>query len=147
MSVLAGLGNGLFRVIMLFAFAAASFALAVVIASESGEVVVLETQSEAGDNRVTRLWVVDHDASMWLRGDQNSAWYKRLAAQQRQGQPSLLTRAAKTYVVFVDYEPEHTEAINDLMAEKYGWGDRFISAIGNDRASAVVLRIVPVGAE
>ncbi len=37
--------------------------VAVMLASESGEVVVLTT----ADGATTRLWVVDHDGSAWLR--------------------------------------------------------------------------------
>ena len=39
------------------------------IASETGEVVVLTTVEQAsGDTATTRLWVVEHDNTLWLRG-------------------------------------------------------------------------------
>ena len=36
------------------------------IASETGEVVVLHTRDAAGET-TTRLWVVEHDGDLWLR--------------------------------------------------------------------------------
>jgi hypothetical protein len=40
------------------------------VASETGEVVVLTSVDQATSApTTTRLWVVDHDGAMWLRGD------------------------------------------------------------------------------
>jgi hypothetical protein len=50
-------------------------------ASERGEVVVLHTHDASGAAQDTRLWVVDHDGSAWLRaGGPESGWYRRVAA-------------------------------------------------------------------
>ena len=71
-----------------FAWLAAILALALLIvgtqylASESGEVVVLRTRDEAGAVHETRLWVVDHDGSPWLRaGNPSGGWFPRLSAR------------------------------------------------------------------
>ena len=55
-----------------------------IIASESAEVVELETHDEAGEAVVTRLWVVDVDGIPVIRsGAGASGWYQRLVAQPR----------------------------------------------------------------
>ena len=52
------------------------------LASESGEVVVLRTLDAAGGVHETRLWVVDHDGSAWLRaGNPTGGWFPRLSAR------------------------------------------------------------------
>ena len=43
------------------------------VASETGEVVALTSVDQATSApTTTRLWVVDHDGAMWLRGDDAS---------------------------------------------------------------------------
>ena len=65
----------------------------IMLASESGEVVVLESQDDQGELQSTRLWVVDHDGSMWLRaGDGQSGWYQRLMTNVQAGQAVYVTR-------------------------------------------------------
>ena len=62
----------------------------IMLASESGEVVVLESQDDQGEVQSTRLWVVDHDGSMWLRaGDDQSGWYQRLMNNVQAGRPFM----------------------------------------------------------
>ena len=57
-----------------------------IMASESGEVVVITTRDAAGDARDTRLWVVDHQGSAWLRsGSPHSGWYQRTLANSQIG--------------------------------------------------------------
>ena len=50
-----------------------------VIASESGEVVVVTTVDADGNPAETRLWVVDHEGSAYLRaGSPQSGWFQQL---------------------------------------------------------------------
>lgn len=94
------------------------------IASESGEVVVLRTRDAAGGVHETRLWVVDHDGSAWLRaGNPSGGWFSRLSAQPE----VVVTRGGETLVVQAVPRPEARDTINDLMQEKYGWADSYIS--------------------
>jgi hypothetical protein len=94
------------------------------IASESGEVVVLRTRDAAGAVRETRLWVVEHEGSSWLRaGNEDTGWYLRLVAEpevevERYG----AARAYRAVPV-----PAARDAINARMQEKYGAADSFIS--------------------
>ena len=108
-------------------------------ASESGEVVVVSTTDAEGKAHETRLWVVEYEGSMWLRaGMDSNAWYGRVAQQ-----PDIIVQrdgVAGTYRAVA--VPEATQAIQELMREKYGWGDQVISAM-IDRSRSVALRLDP----
>ena len=109
------------------------------IASESGEVVVLTTTDEAGAPQETRLWVVDHDGAAWLRaGSDQQGWYGRLRNQPR----IQVERDGATNPYTATPAPASTPEINRLMAEKYGWADRFIGMMF-PRDGAVAIRLDP----
>jgi hypothetical protein len=110
-------------------------------ASESGEIVVLETRDAAtGGVRQTRLWVVEHEGSMWLRaGDPTSSWFRRLEAQ-----PDVtLTRGTDAFAMRAVPAPEARDTINDLMLQKYGWADSLICFF-MPRDKKVPVRLLPV---
>lgn len=117
------------------------FFLLQLIASETGEVVVLHTSDGSGE-ATTRLWVVEYDGDIWLRsGGGNSGWYGRLVAT-----PAVrLERQGRTMLYIAEPEPAERARINALMAEKYGWRDQVIGLMvgGRDEAIAVRLRPVP----
>ena len=126
---------------------AALFALVVVIfvlqgiASETGEVVVLTTQDQTTSESVTtRLWVVDHDGAMWLRGDIQSGWSQRALAQPA---PVQLERDNVSYTLSVAAQPAQVELVNQLMRQKYGWRDQLISLMA-PREDSVALRLSAV---
>lgn len=53
---------------------------AVILASESGEVVALWTGS-GSETRATRLWVVDHGGEEWVRtGHSQKGWFRQIRA-------------------------------------------------------------------
>ena len=109
------------------------------IASESGEVVVLQTRDAAGAVYETRLWVVDHDGSAWLRaGNPDSGWYPRLVANPE----IVLVRGNETRVLRAVPAPEARDAINDLMQAKYGWADSYISFYF-PRSKKLAVRLTP----
>jgi hypothetical protein len=104
------------------------------IASESGEVVVLRTPDPATE---TRLWVVDEAGAQWLRaGGPTSSWllaiHKNPAVEvERAGQTA-------TYTAVPDVASR--DRINPLFAEKYGWADAYIAALfGRDDATPIRL--------
>lgn len=126
---------------------AALFALVVVIfvlqgiASETGEVVVLTTQDQTTSEPITtRLWVVDHDGAMWLRGDIQSGWSQRALAQPA---PVQLERDNESYTLSVAAQPAQVELVNQLMRQKYGWRDQLISLMA-PREDSVALRLSAV---
>jgi hypothetical protein len=107
-----------------------------IIASETGEVVVLTTL-DGESARTTRLWVVDHDGGQWLRGGPGSGWYQRLLSQ-----PAVeLERGGETRSYLAEPVPAMAATINAQMAAKYGWRDRAVSLFSGDRSDAVTVRL------
>jgi hypothetical protein len=94
------------------------------LASESGEVVVLRTVDAAGEIHETRLWVVDHDGAAGRRaGNPDAGWFPRLSAR-----PEVeIVRDGKTSKFLAVPAPDARDTINDLMHEKYGFADSYIS--------------------
>lgn len=112
--------------------------LAQLVASETGEVVVLTTHDADGEHD-TRLWVVDLDDHAWLRGGPGSGWYGRLSRD-----PAVrLSRGGEERDYVAQPVAGMAGTINALMAEKYGWRDRVVSLTAGDRSDAVVVRLVP----
>lgn len=123
---------------LLLAVAVGVFALQLV-ASETGEVVVLHTTADGVDH-TTRLWVVELDGSLWLRsGGGDSGWYARLAAEPR----IRLERHGETQSYVAEPESSRRDEINALMAEKYGWRDRLIGVLVSGRDTAIPVRLRP----
>ena len=109
-----------------------------IVASESGEVVVLTSQGEAGPQE-TRLWVVEHEGVQLLRAQKDSSWYQRLVAEpelmlERQGHVSGYR--AETLAL--------GEEINQLMREKYGWRDVYIEWVIGGREESVAVALIPL---
>ncbi len=109
-----------------------------VVASETGEVVVLTTRDHEGTHE-TRIWVVEHEGFQWIRsGDSSSGWYQRIRTEpevflQRGGQ-----RKAYLAVSLVDQR----DVVNDLMRQKYGWADQFIDMMYG-RDNSIPMRLEP----
>ncbi|MEC8809534.1 MAG: hypothetical protein VXX21_10780 [Pseudomonadota bacterium] len=111
------------------------------IASKTGEVVVLTTVEQAsGDTATTRLWVVEHDNTLWLRGSVQSGWTQRALSQNV---PLQLERDGITDTYTVMSAPAQVGIVNELMRQKYGWRDQFISLMA-PREASVVLRLTAV---
>ncbi len=116
----------------------------IMLASESGEVVVLESQDDQGELQSTRLWVVDHDGSMWLRaGDDQSGWYQRLMRNVRAQQAVFVTRNGDRFSPSVVADPSQAAAVNALMAEKYSFSNDAISFLMGEggRQDAIAVRL------
>jgi hypothetical protein len=108
------------------------------IASESGEVVVLYTQDNAGEQFSTRLWIVDHEGDAWLRaGSEQAGWYKRLMVL-----PEIeLFRRSDRRSLSAKIEPAYGATINGLMAKKYGWRDAYVGFFFS-RDDAIPVRLI-----
>ena len=116
----------------------------IMLVSESGEVVVLESQDNQGELQSTRLWVVDHDGSMWLRaGDDESGWYQRLIRNVEADQAVYVTRNGERFSPSVVSDPSQAAAVNGLMANKYGVSNDAISFLMGDdgRQNAIAVRL------
>ena len=111
------------------------------VASETGEIVVLTTTDENGAPAETRLWVVELDGYQYLRsGDPGSGWYNRLLANPK---VEVVRNGQKASYNAVP-APELQTQVNDLMQEKYGLSDAYISAVLG-RGDAIPIRLEPVG--
>jgi len=129
------------RLIWLIVFLFAGLMLVQMVASESGEVVVLATRGGGEEAEETRLWIVDHEGSQYLRSGQAQAgWFTRLKANPRVG----LERSGQRNAFDAVPEPAKQAVINDLMRAKYGWADEFIGMMfGRDDATPIRLDPIP----
>ncbi len=127
------------RLVVVALAALVALAAGSMVASESGEVVVLRTTDAAGQSQETRLWVVDDGGRAWLRsGNESSGWYLRL----RERPEVTVVRDGKSLDVRAVPEVPARERINALMNEKYGWADSYIGFLFG-RDDAVPIRLVP----
>ncbi|MEZ5560034.1 MAG: hypothetical protein R3E86_15995 [Pseudomonadales bacterium] len=110
------------------------------LASETGEVVVLHARDPAGAVVETRLWVVDLEGRQYLRaGADGPGWFARLSAQ-----PEIeLTRGPSTLGYLATPEPARSAAINALMQQKYGWRDTLIGVLVGGREGSIPVRLEP----
>ena len=122
---------------VLLALIAAVFGLQL-LASETGEVVVLHARDAGGEEVATRLWVADHAGSPYLRvGADGSGWYARLTAN-----PAVrVTRAGATRSFLAVAEPALSDEINSLMRAKYGWRDELMAMLVGGRDGAIPIRL------
>ena len=130
-------GIGIGAVVGLFVL----LGLGQLLASESGEVLVLETLDAEGQPHETRIWVVEDAGAVWVRGDPDSGWVQRLletpeVRAERAGQQA-------SFRAVPDRDPEARDRVNVLMSEKYGFADRFIAVtLGDaDREGALPIRL------
>lgn len=132
------------KILLLVVFAPFIYFGLIMLVSESGEVVVLESQDNQGELQSTRLWVVDHDGSMWLRaGDDESGWYQRLIRNVEADQAVYVTRNGERFSPSVVSDPSQAAAVNGLMANKYGVSNDAISFLMGDdgRQDAIAVRL------
>ena len=117
---------------------------AVALGEGSGEVVVLHTTDAAGATHGTRLWIVEHDGSLWLRAGARAvgsrgSWYARLRAQ-----PVVeLERGGRRHTLRALPEPAARAAVNARMREAYGLADHVIATF-RDPASSMPVRLASV---
>jgi hypothetical protein len=107
------------------------------IAAESGEVVVVRTQVGAGNSQETRLWIVDDAGASWLRaGTAAASWLAHIETQ-----PEIeVVRGDETLLVRGVLERERRRRTNELMREKYGWADAYITFLFS-RGDSVPIRL------
>ena len=110
------------------------------VASERVEVVKLHTTDYGGEEIITRLWVVDYGGYQYLRvGVNGSGWFDRLQAAEMVD----ITRNDRRYSYSWTTRQSKSAQINELMREKYGWGDSFIGHLtgGRDGSIPIELRL------
>ena len=121
------------------AFSAAAFAFVTWRALEGREVVVLRTFGTGGAVRETRTWVADEDGFVWIE----SANAERPFYRHILGNPRVeLVRNGSTAVFMASPapNPEGHRRIRRLLAEKYGWADRWIGMLA-DTSGSIAIRL------
>lgn len=120
---------------------AATFAGLERLAAERIEVVELIAANEVGEKRITRLWVVDDEGMAYLRvGADGSGWYDRILMNDS----VEVVREGVTAEYRVQARPEKSVRINELMQQKYTWGDTLIGQMLGGREGSIPLELQPL---
>ncbi len=107
------------------------------VASERVEVIELHTQDQTGDMVTTRLWVVDYEGVPYLRGESESGWFQRLQSEEL----VEITRNGETRTYRHQIQNQHIDNINQLMRDKYTWGDEIIAFMLGSREQSNAVRL------
>lgn len=108
------------------------------LASERVEVVELHTLDEAGTEVITRLWVVDDAGFQYLRvGADGSGWFTR---SQSNGEIQL-GRNGETQRYSTVLRQDKSDRINQLMQQKYTWGDSFFALVMGSRDGSIPVEL------
>ena len=111
------------------------------LASERVEVIDLFTTDELGEMQTTRLWVMDDEGYQYLRvGADGSGWFDRVL----QNGEIKVGRNGTTASYTVVQRADKSERINDMMQEKYTWGDTFFATLLGSRDGSIPLELHPV---
>ena len=111
------------------------------LAAERIEVVELIAANDAGEKQITRLWVVDDEGLAYLRvGADDSGWYDRILMNDS----VEVVRDGVTAQYRVQARPEKSVRINELMQQKYTWGDRLIGQMLGGREGSIPLELQPL---
>lgn len=111
------------------------------IAAERVEVVELHTIDAEGEEVTTRLWIVDDAGYQYLRvGADGSGWFSRI---QDNGEFDV-TRNGERKRYRAEVNTAKSDRINDLMQEKYTWGDSFIAALVGSRDNSQPIELHPI---
>ncbi|MBL6805025.1 MAG: hypothetical protein ISQ56_06835, partial [Pseudomonadales bacterium] len=111
------------------------------LAAERIEVVELIAANDAGEKQITRLWVVDDEGLAYLRvGADGSGWYDRILMNDS----VEVVRDGVTAQYRVQARPEKSVRINELMQQKYTWGDRLIGQMLGGREGSIPLELQPL---
>ena len=125
----------------LLAAAVVGFAAVTLIALEGREVVQLRTVTPEGGVRSTRTWVADADGAMWVE----AANVQRPFLLDLRAHPDIeLVRGGTVLPVRAVAVPglDAHRKIRSLLAEKYGWADRWIGLLA-DTSHSEAVRLEP----
>jgi len=112
-------------------------AIGMIVLSESGEVVVIRTPDPSG-TRETRIWVVDTEEGLLVRGSEGKAWVEgaRGATRVELERDGVWRR----YAVVDLPGPAAQKRVNALMRAKYGMADLVIGLLRDyDRVTPLLL--------
>jgi len=107
---------------------------------EDGEVVILETTDSSGQIFETKLWVVEHQRVLYLRGVRGSRWVQRVRSHPE----VTLVRGAdeRIYHARPTHDPDTLARVNAAMASKYGYAERLFGSLLEDE-TRIAIRLDP----
>jgi F420H(2)-dependent quinone reductase len=115
------------------------FAAVTLVALEGREVVVLRTFETDGAPRDTRTWVAEEDGVLWIEAANAS----RPFLLNIDANPEIELRRGRTvrhcHAVPVANPDGHVR-IRRLLAEKYGWADRWVGWL-TDTSRSLAIRL------
>lgn len=112
-----------------------------ILASERVEVVELHTIDAEGEPQTTRLWIVDDGGFAYLRtGTEGSGWFSRLQANGT----FELTRNGERKRYGAVLRQDKSSRINELMQQKYTWGDTLIGLLLGSREGSIPVELRPL---
>ena len=129
------------RLAAVLAAAVRGFAGVTLLALEGREVVQLRTVTPEGGVRSTRTWVADADGAMWVE----AANVQRPFLLDLRAHPDIeLVRGGTVLPVRAVAVPglDAHRKIRSLLAEKYGWADRWIGLLA-DTSHSEAVRLEP----
>ena len=129
------------RLAAVLAAAVLGFAGVTLLALEGREVVQLRTVTPEGSVRRTRTWVADADGAMWVE----AANVQRPFLLDLGAHPDIeLVRGGTVLPVRAVVVPglDAHRKIRSLLAEKYGWADRWIGLLA-DTSHSEAVRLEP----
>ncbi len=113
------------------------FAAITLVALEGREVVVLRTVDQQGNVRETRTWVADEDGHAWVEAANAERPFLRHVQANPTAEIKRGGAAHQCHAVAVA-NPEGHERIRRLLAEKYGWADRWIGLLTDTSGSLAI---------
>jgi len=110
-------------------------------ASERVEVVELHTVDTQGEPQTTRLWIVDDSGFAYLRASgEDSGWFQRIQANGT----FELTRNGERRRYGAVLRRDKNERINQLMQQKYTWGNTVIGLMVGSREDSIPVELHPL---
>lgn len=110
------------------------------LTSELGsEIVELHTLDDSGQSHTTRLWIVDHEGTPYLRaGMASSGWLLRALRNSS----VEVTRNGVTGSYTFEPREQMRDTANQLLLEKYNWGFRYISFTMQNADTAIPVALI-----
>ena len=115
----------------------AAFGAVTLFALEGREVVVIETTDARGAHRRTRTWIAEEGGSLWIE----AANPERPMLADLRGEPTLVLERGGLRLLCrgeIAPDPEGHDRIRRLLAERYGWADRWIGLLADTHASLAI---------
>lgn len=121
--------------------AALAFGAITLYALEGYDVAVLHTHAPDGTTRATRTWVADDGDTLWVE----AAFPERPFYQQLLANPEVEVERGgivHCYRAKPVPNPDGHTRIRAMLAQKYGWADRWVGLL-QDTAASMAVKLEP----